>query len=194
MKLTQNPIFVEAAKSLKLTGLKQNFGHDKRGAMGNVAVDGKKIFSLEDDGWGGGTQITFTKDGEELMSSFADKINLKQLILDDSKQSQYSLYDSIDEIKSQDIADTIFDYLVNRNQIEKELKKIEKNKDKKVFMGSPLNYTSMGWKNGLTLSKLVTFKDGLKALQETYNELKSEMTEDQQVFNTEYLESLGVEL
>lgn len=194
MKLEQNSAFTEAAKALKLTGLKQNFGHDKRGAMGNVSIDGKKVFSLEDDGWGGGTQVTFTKDGEALLIAFSDKINLKQLILDDSKKGEFSLYDSIDDIKLHDIADNLFDYLVNQKTIEKELKKIENNKDKKVFMGKPLNYASMGWKNGMTLSKLVTLKGGLNALQKTYDELKSEMTEDDQIFNTEYLESLGVKL
>lgn len=41
-------------KGIKLTGIQTHAGHENTALFANVIMDGKKVGSIDDDGWGGG--------------------------------------------------------------------------------------------------------------------------------------------
>ena len=49
-------------KGIKLTGIQSHAGHDGNTLFANVVMDGKKIGTVCDDGWGGGREISIPDD------------------------------------------------------------------------------------------------------------------------------------
>lgn len=193
MELQKNPKFIEAMNQCKLSSFKNNFGHDRMGAMGNVSINRKKAFEFHDDGWGGDTEVNFAQNGEAIVKQFIADNNIQELIFLDSQVGEYQLFKTKEEVDQHYMIDIIFSHLSNKLTEEKEVKKIERAKDKKVMMGTAMKYQQIAWKK-LTLSELVKLKGGVAALQKTYDEFKAEMKEGEQIFNTEHLKSLGVKL
>jgi hypothetical protein len=180
-------------ENCKLTAFKDGFGHDRQGAMGNILIDSKKALEFHDDGWGGDVDITFTAKGKEMLSKFISDSNICQHIFDDSQKQEYKLFKKVEEVEEDYVISIMFDYLANQLSEQKQIKKIIREKDKKIIGGTINRYRQTSWTKR-TLTEVSALKGGDVALQKAYDELKSELKDGEQIFNLEHLASIGIKV
>jgi hypothetical protein len=193
MKLTENKLFIAAMLNCKLTAFKTGFGHDKRGAMGKVYISGKLSFAMHDDGNYGEIDVDYSTNGKEIFENFLKENNVAHHIIADSKLDESNHYKKPEDIGEHDYINTIFDYLANLLSLEKALAQITRAKDKKIMIGTVDRYRPFDWKK-FKLSELAKMNGGLAALQKTYDKLKSQLKEGEEIFNLDHLASLGIKI
>lgn len=178
--------------SFAIKSVKLDFGHDRRGAMGNIFFEGKKAFEFHDDGWGGESEINFfTPELETAVHAFAKKANIAQVMFDNG----WNFYDSVAEIDTHTVMVEVAEALIYGFSLEKEHKKIQRKTKSKIVFGDHLSYREISWTGVKDLADLLQHKSGRSSIQKAYNEAKAELAKGERIFNTkEQLTALGITL
>ena len=176
-------------KRVTVKKLITNIGHDQAGYQCDLYLDNKKIALINDDGYGGETEIKFyTSQAEEKLKSFLTEINYAEHLFKNGwefMKSPSKIY-----FNSQIVALT--ENTINIKEEEKLQKKIAKATLKGFIYGTDNYYSAVTYK--VTLADIVAkYPKGLELLQKRYDKLKTDLAKDEKVFNTN-LEELGIKL
>ena len=179
----------EILNRISLKNVKTGFGHDLNGLYADFSLDGKKMGYINDDGWGGESEIRFeSKKHEEIFNAFLKDNNVGQLMFENG----WEFMESADKIDLHSQADDLINDAVNMIEQKKAEKKLEKKTLKAIVIGE------LDENGGLVAYRETTWGKPLEqvalgALQMTYNDRKKKLKPNEKILNTN-LERLGVKL
>lgn len=152
-------------------------------------LNGKAIGKHHDRGDG-------VMEGHFRFKSDAIKAEFEKVVKDNDFQklvheTGYSFLE-LKEINTYVILDAVIDSLANEHMFQADVKRLTKNK---LVFGSRDKLRYFGFPKIKVLADILKYKDGLKVLQDCYDDVKKKLEEGEEVFNPdEQLKSLGVKL
>ena len=193
--LRDNEIFTSAISIFNLKRVKASIGHDKQGLYCDLCLKSKILISFEDDGLNGQTVHNFTsKDDEKYLEKFITDNKLAQLIFEKDNDSE--LFDSVAAVRVDVVLDNIINVLYMLKEDEKLKKKLGKQCDKSIVVGvNAFSYAFYGWTKIKSMSEILTSKNGLAAIQSTYDTAVKDLKAGEKILNSdEQLLGLGIKL
>ena len=189
MGKTKSKEQLEVVKNFKMKKVVAGRGHDCGGLICDVYLNGKMVIDYHDDGWGGEPECRFTsKEAEATVTKFLTENNYAQLMFDNGWQ----FMESADKIHVNTQIDDVLYQLQLIGDEEKAEKAIKRACKNKIVFGTVVRYSVFSWKGVKKLEDLLKYGNGLKLLQDAYDQAKAEKGE---VFNdAKHLEELGVKL
>ena len=170
-------------KEFKVKGIKEGFGHDGRGLLCNIYFNNKKIYSIQDDGWGGETEYTFVSDKiREEFILLAKERNLREIMYADA----WNFLESANDISIGNVIDEVTDSLINQKNNEKICKKAI------VFSPEKGKQLQFSWSGVKDLKELIIRNQDKLMLKNTYKEALNDSYDNQVLNSDEQLRSLGL--
>ena len=169
-------------------------GHDCGGQIADIYLDGKKVAEYHDDGWGGDAEQRFLDGKETIFEQAVKEAGLKQIISD-----MYMLGEGEDSKKMYETPEkvylgTVVDFIVEDAHLLHIEKGFTTRLCKRNFVAGTLHrHIKISWE-GSTLEEVGKRKNGVKQLQDAYNDAVKEAKKlGGKVFNTPaQLKELGI--
>ena len=180
----------EIKDRVTLKNIKDGFGHDLAGFYCDIYLDKKKVGYLNDDGWGGETDINLTPEAKKTLSELFTKHKIANIMLVEGGWGFMETEEKIDlDCQLEEVI-----RLVDLNlQIKKAEKKLIKDQIKGICFGKgATNYRTVSW--GKPPQPLtILLNAGMRAKVQEYIDvkIKPNLEEDQKILNTNF-EELGL--
>lgn len=180
----------DVIKHVTLKNVKTNIGHNLGGLYADFYLDGKKIGYINDDGWGGGAEVSFdSKSAEAQFKAFLKCNKVAQIMIEDD----WAFIKDVSEITLEDQVDEIVTSLINQKEEEKTEKKIQKDCEKGIYIRTEVGYHGTKFKIPLKSLVLMYKEKGVEIIQKAYDKLKLELEDGEYIANKN-LEELGIKL
>ena len=182
----------ECNNAITLKSIKTGFGHDGRGLDCTVYLNNKMLGSYRNTDHGPDGELTFrSPENKEALIQFCKENSIAEFMFNNG----WEFYKDVEKITLHPMIEYLVANAFNKNQTEKNLKWIEKNRIKMIIYGTTLNFNATKWSNIKTLFDLLEYEDGLSELQKDYDEVKKGLAEGEVIFNTkEQLTELGIKM
>jgi len=180
----------DALKRVTLKKVVIGRGHDGLGLIADVYLDGKMVATFHDDGWGGEPEIRFSnKEAENKMNQLMLGFNIAKYMFENG----WAFMKSASKIDLQTQITFAIEEAANRIEDEKFAKKRDKLCEASFVYGTAKSYFHSKWKGFKSLKDIAAHPSGVKALQASYDRIKTNLKEGEKIFNTEsQLKSLGI--
>lgn len=187
-----SPIGAAFLKQFKVTNVVAGRGHDTGGLICDLHLGSKKIALYNDNGWGGGADITFLKpEYEQQMTQMLKDVKYQQLMFD----TGWDFLDKPEDIGLHSAIEDVVSLVTQRKQQDKALKQLDKATLTALVVGTSVDsYTEYFW-NYQRGGRAPLNKIGKAALQKKYDNLRKKLKKDEKILNSvEQLASLEVNI
>lgn len=182
------PLPEEIKKRVQIKNVKLGIGHDLMGMYCDIFLDKKKIGYFNDDGWGGEPDINISQENQQIILELLQKYNWRTRMF---TELGWDFYEDESKISDHSIIDSLIEHLTDEKQKEKVLKKIEKQSQNSILIGTWDNYSITSFKGKLSLEQLIKVY-GVQKMQEYIdNQFKTKIKDGEEILNTNF-ESLGL--
>ncbi|OXX65131.1 hypothetical protein [Vibrio sp. V15_P4S5T153] len=162
--------------------VKTGFLNDPTTAQCSVYYKGKILASFYEPGCGGGVaEVNFKTDkAEQEFNSFCNEYDAQSFF-------------NREDMNNHDVFIYIVNDLINKANERKNLIKIEKRCKKSIVYGTHLRFHEVSFTGIKDLAEMLEYEDGLKSLQEVYDQAKAKLGEGEKIYNPiEQLTKLGI--
>lgn len=190
INLIPKPSVEDTMKRVTIKNVKDNIGHDRAGLSCDFYLDGKKMGSYDDDGWGGEIDINYvSKETEKQMKDFAESIKYNEYLFNHG----WEFMESPDKISIKTQIESLVDKAYNQRNLDKQFTKITKLFPVAFVFGVPNADTYEYIKYKTPLAEIVKYPETKVRLQNRLNEIRTkELKKGEVIFNTN-LKELGLE-
>lgn len=176
---------INILNQFSLKGLKTFNTHDGYAYNCTLMIGNVKIATIENGGYGGSTNYHFLSiDAQNLFNETIIKFNIREYLFNNG----YDFMVCPNKITDEDILSTIVEEFISHKDWVKIIKKLEKNSILYGIVNSP-NILYVKYK--MPLEAIVSRMGGKDILQNKITEIKSKLTGDQIILNTN-LEKIGL--
>jgi hypothetical protein len=154
--------------TLKNVKINLSFSEETIMFKADLYINGKKVGYCENGGKGGSTHYShYDENGRKVIKECEDYFKTLPNVVYDFGDIPQSLDGAIDDI---------IDNMVNEKEKLKFEKKMQKDMLTKLVLstGNPNSYKVIGWKNGLTIEKILSTEKGRIAIKDTVKKFKKE--------------------
>lgn len=176
----------EIRKVVDIKNIKTGFGHDLMGMYCDIYINKKKIGYFNDDGRGGGADISMTQESRKQILDLLEKHQWRYKMF---TELGWNFYQNESEINDDSVIESLIEHLHDLKEEEKEIKKISKYSVKEICYGNWYSYKRICFKH--PLQKIIDVK-GMEWMQNFIDsEIKTKMKEGEKILNTNF-EELGL--
>ena len=176
----------EIKNRISIKNIKDGIGHDLAGLYCDIYIDKKKVGYLNDDGYGGETDLEITEEANKVFEELLVKHNFNKYMFENG----WDFYENKEEISFNSQKEHVVTSLYNLKQKEKEQKKLIKLFQTHVVYGDINRQKLYGWK-GSTLRQMID-RFGVDNIQAMIDKsIKPELKKGKTILNTNF-EELGL--
>jgi len=178
----------EIKRRFDIKNIKDNIGHDLMGMYCDLYLDKKKVGYYNDDGWGGESEINFNQGVEAQLLELLEAHQWRHRMF---TEMGWNFYETEEKIDDHSVIENLIEHVYDLKQMEKIMKKIEKQSEKEILYGQWYSYARTSFKGNMTLEQLVQ-SYGLTKMQDYIDRnIKPKLQEGEEILNTNF-EQLGL--
>ena len=178
----------EIKKRVQIKNVKDNIGHDLMGMYCDITLNKKNVGYYNDDGWGGGPDISLEQKGRNELLQLLERHQWRHRMF---TELGWNFYESENKIDDDTVIENMIEHLYEEKQKEKMMKKIAKQSEKEILYGRWDNYIRSSFKGGMTLSQMVRSYGQAKVQDYIDRNIKTKLKEGEEILNTNF-EELGL--